>query len=977
MRRRSSRRDRQASGRRFAGLLRRRGTRGVPDREPDRASDHGPGREPDREPEQRGERGRALAADRRPALRSLLDLRSAAGQVFALQVVIVVLLVAAAVIVEVLQAQRAGNREARDESLAVAQSFANAPGTARALESRDPTAVLQPRAETVRKSSTVDFIVAMSREGIRFTHPDPRSIGKKFIGTIGPSLHGHVTVEMAKGPVQPGADSEVVQAVVPVRGSGGRIVGLVSAGITVQNVSGLTGRELPIILGTGAVALVVATAGTALVGRRLRRQTHGLGPVEMTRMYEHHDAVLHAVREGVLIVDADGRLLLANDEARRLLGLPKDADGRHVGRLELDPEMSRLLESGEPVTDEVHWAGDRLLAVNKRPTAPYGGSPGVVVTLRDTTELASVSGRAEVTRERLKLLYESGMRIGTTLDVERTAQQLAEVAVPRFADVVLVDLLDEVMRGQEPGREAPRRMRRTAISGAGEDTPLLPVGEAVTFVPTMPQRQALEQGRAVLVPDLAQAARWREQDPDAARRALEQGLHSLLAVPLQARGVALGMATFLRSGDSPAFEDEDLSFAEELALRAAVAIDNARRYARERATAVTLQRSLLPRGLPEQDALDVAWRYLPAEEGVGGDWFDVIPLSGARVALVVGDVVGHGLHAAATMGRLRTAVHNFSALDLPVDELLAQLDELVIRIDGEEAAAEGTEPGQTEGVTGATCLYAIYDQVAGRCTVARAGHPGPAVLAPDGTVTFPDVPASPPLGLGGLPFETAELHLAEGSQLVLYTDGLVESRELDVDTGLRRLRTALEDGAERSPEETCRSVIDALLPPHPADDVALLVARTRLLSASKVAEWEVPQDPAAVAGVRGECGAQLREWGLGEIGFSTELIISELITNALRHAAPPITVRLLHDLHLICEVSDGSSTSPRLRRAGATDEGGRGLFLVAQFAQRWGTRYTKDGKVIWTQQPLHGGDGPGDDDSLTDALLGQFDDPAM
>ncbi len=231
------------------------------------------------------------------------------------------------------------------------------------------------------------------------------------------------------------------------------------------------------------------------------------------------------------------------------------------------------------------------------------------------------------------------------------------------------------------------------------------------------------------------------------------------------------MANFWRSEKPGPFDEEELALAEELVARAAVSIDNARRYTREHGLAVTLQRSLLPRKLPEQGALDIAYRYLPARAAVGGDWFDVLPLSGTRVALVVGDVVGHGLHAAATMGRLRTAVHNFSALDLPPDELLGLLDELVGRIDQDEAA-EGGAP-----VTGATCLYAVYDPVTRRCAIARAGHPPPAVIRPDGRVEFPEVPAGPPLGLGGLPFETAELELEEGSRIVLYTDG--SSRAVD------------------------------------------------------------------------------------------------------------------------------------------------------------------------------------------------------
>lgn len=364
------------------------------------------------------------------------------------------------------------------------------------------------------------------------------------------------------------------------------------------------------------------------------------------------------------------------------------------------------------------------------------------------------------------------------------------------------------------------------------------------------------------------------------------------------------------------------------------------------ALAATLQQSLLPRGLPDQDALDVAYRYLPAQGAVGGDWFDVIPLPGARVALVVGDIVGHGMHAAATMGRLRTAVHNFSMLDLPPDDLLAHLDDLVTRIDQDEAG-----PGGESSITGATCLYAIYDPVTRCCELARAGHLPPALVHPDGTTSYLDLPAGPPLGLGGMPFETLQLELPEGSQLVLYTDGLIEDRVRDIDTGLELLRTTLARPAG-TPQETCDTVLDALLPAHPKDDIALLVARTRALGPEQISQWDIPSDPAAVGDARAAVSRQLAQWDLDELAFTTELIISELITNAIRYATGPIHLRLLRTRTLICEVSDTSSTSPHLRYAAATDEGGRGLFLIAHLAERWGTRYTPDRKIIWTEQLL-------------------------
>ncbi|MEU0007866.1 SpoIIE family protein phosphatase [Streptomyces sp. NPDC006314] len=883
--------------------------------------------------------GKDTNGDRPGVLRSAVSGRSVAGQVFVLQVVIVLLLVVSAVVAQVLQVRHDSDIEAGNRSLAVAETFANAPGTAAALRTPDPTAVLQPRAEAARKASGVDFIVVMNTDGIRYTHPRTDRIGKKFVGTIGPALAGGTVTEHIHGTIGP-----LVQVVVPVRDSAGKVVGLVSSGITTAHVGGAAEQQLPLLLAAAAAALALATAGTALVSRRLLRQTHGLGPYEMTRMYEHHDAVLHAVREGVLIVGGDGRLLLANDEAHRLLGLPQDAERRDVLELGLDEETATLLASGRVATDEVHLVKDRLLAINQRPTDLRGGPAGSVTTLRDSTELRALSGRAEVARERLNMLYDAGVGIGTSLDVTRTAEELAQLAVPRFADFATVDLFDAVLSGEEP--RPGTALCRAACAGVRGDAPLYPVGERIRFVATSPQARSLTTGQPMVEPRLRQAPGWRAQDLERTDQVLAYGIHSLITVPLRAGSLVLGVANFWRSEKPQPFDSEELALAEELVARAAVSIDNARRYTREHSMAVTLQRSLLPRSLPEQGALEIAYRYLPAQAGVGGDWFDVLPLSGARVALVVGDVVGHGLHAAATMGRLRTAVHNFSALDLPPDELLGLLDELVVRIDQDETTAEGAGV-----VTGATCLYAVYDPVSRLCTVALAGHPPPALVHPDGSVDFADVPTGPPLGLGGLPFETAELELAEGSRLVLYTDGLVEDRERDIDEGLDMLRDALRRTPGASPEETCRTVLDRL-PNRPSDDVALIVARTRVLGADRVAEWKVPSDPAAVSEVRASVTRQLDDWGLDELAFTTELVLSELVTNAIRYARGPIGVRLLRDRTLICEVSDGSTTSPHLRYAANTDEGGRGLFLVAQLAERWGTRYTPNGKIIWAEQPL-------------------------
>ncbi|MGX1246206.1 serine phosphatase RsbU (regulator of sigma subunit)/anti-sigma regulatory factor (Ser/Thr protein kinase) [Streptomyces pseudovenezuelae] len=480
------------------------------------------------------------------------------------------------------------------------------------------------------------------------------------------------------------------------------------------------------------------------------------------------------------------------------------------------------------------------------------------------------------------------------------------------------------------------------------------VGEVAAYRPGSPPLRSLAEGTS-----------WREErlDPLGAewatgipggRRAtfLELGLHSALVVPIRARGVTLGVAVFFRRRRQEPFDEDDLNLAEDLVSRAAVCVDNAWRYTREREAALVLQRSLLPHRLPEQDAVEVSACYRPADEltGLGGDWYDLIPLSGARVALVVGEVPGHGIGAAAAMGRLRTAVRTLAALDLPPEEVLGHLDDLVARSAREEGAGPETE--DTDSTRGSGCVYVVYDPVDGQCTMAAAGHPAPAVILPDGTVAFVDLPQGPSLGVGGPPFESVELALAEGSTLALHTDGLLaRGEEWAVDAGRHRLRQALERSAP-SLELRCRTVVEALAPDRPHDDVALLMARTRLLGPDQVADWDVPVDPARVAEARKTASRQLAEWGLEEFAFTTELIVSELVTNAIRHAVGPIRLRLIRERSLICEVFDSGDTAPHLRHPRTTDEGGRGLLLVSQFARRWGTRFVPEGKVIWAEQPL-------------------------
>ncbi|MGJ5753704.1 amino acid transporter [Streptomyces puniciscabiei] len=371
--------------------------------------------------------------------------------------------------------------------------------------------------------------------------------------------------------------------------------------------------------------------------------------------------------------------------------------------------------------------------------------------------------------------------------------------------------------------------------------------------------------------------------------------------------------------------------------------------------ALKLQRSLLPRRLPAHAAVDSASCYQPADSGsgVGGDWYDVIPLSGTRVGLVVGDVLGHGLRAAATMGRLRTGVRVLARLDLSPDELLSRLADLVEQTSYEGGADRG--PGhpkpQTDEAMGVSCLYAVYDPVSGSCALARAGEPVLAVVdARTGVVDSPELPSGPPLGIGGPPYQSTELDLAPGSLLALCTDGLLQAAD-DRAAGLARLSRVL-TGGHGSLAELCDRAVATLLPGPVDVDATLLVVRTRLLDRNQFAEWSVLPDPAAVATIRTAVGKQLGDWGLDDLAFTTELVVSELVTNAIRYVGGPIQVRLIRDRALICEVSDTGHTSPNLRHAASDEEGGRGLFIIAQMTHHWGTRYTSAGKTIWTEQDL-------------------------
>jgi serine phosphatase RsbU (regulator of sigma subunit)/PAS domain-containing protein/anti-sigma regulatory factor (Ser/Thr protein kinase) len=704
--------------------------------------------------------------------------------------------------------------------------------------------------------------------------------------------------------------------------------------------------------GAGTEWLVVS----ALTGSRYADPRGALGE----RAFDRSPCVLAVFDQDLRLVRASAgleRVLSLAQATVRGLRLPDIAP--YPASDEAERRMRLVFEDAEPQDAQVCLDSEdpqRSLQADLVPLEdPTGQVHAVCLVAHET---ASPSGRQ--VRERMRLLSDAGIRIGTGPDRGRTAQELADVAVPRFADTCTVDLLD-APRHSEPSTAPPATgsaegavMRRAAArSVPGRHHPPRSEDREIRCPAWSPPAQCLANGAGALYAGSEDVLTdWIRQDSQAAW-IHHTGTHSLIVVPIRTADTTLGVALFGRHRRPDPFDADDLWLAGQLAAKAAASIHDTHGSQRSHTTTMTLQHSLLPRTLPAQGAVDIATRYLPAvsRAGVGGDWFDVIPLSGTRVALVVGDVVGHGIRAAATMGRVRTAVRTLADVDLPPDELLSHLDDLVIHLSAEEATADA----ETAGGVGTTCLYAVYDPVSRRCALARAGHPPPAVVTPDGGVHLLDVPAGPPLGLGGLPFEAFEAELPEGSLLALYTDGLLEGRDHDIDEALDKMFAALIRPAQ-SLDSVCDRVLSSMLSHRPDDDIALLIARTHALHADRVATWDLPFDTAIVTLARQQAVDQLTIWHLDEASFITELVVSELVTNAIRYGRPPIRLRLIHDgSTLTCEVFDSSSTAPHMRRARTYDEGGRGLLLVGQLCQRWGTRHSATGKAVWAEQFLNPG----------------------
>ncbi|MEU9455027.1 SpoIIE family protein phosphatase [Streptomyces sp. NPDC048277] len=546
-------------------------------------------------------------------------------------------------------------------------------------------------------------------------------------------------------------------------------------------------------------------------------------------------------------------------------------------------------------------------------------------------------------REHLEFLNEVSGKIGTSLDLSRTIVEVSRAVVPRFTDVAGTYLREQVVAGEgfpDGVPDTTTMWHRVALEHTDEPgrwDDVVPVGEAMPFPAHTPFFQCMTAGEPVLVPRISEemghaiASQFEKRDI----RPLITG-RSMLVVPLKARNVVLGFMILLRHPGREMFNDMDRVTGAELAARAGLVLDNARMYTFQESVAETLQDSMLPHIPPRMAGCDIATRYLPGTllGRVGGDWFDSVKLPGARTALVVGDVMGHGLNSAAMMGQLRTAVQTMAAMDLPPAQLLRNLDDLAQRLgDGYLA----------------TCLYAVYDPIEGELHLANAGHIPPVLVrAVDGRSELLDLPTGAPIGVGGVAFESMRVRVDPGDRLVMCTDGLVEMRGEDIGVGLATLCESAAHPAA-SMDDACDTIIRALnTRGGRKDDVALLMARLNGIEPDDVAEWRLALDPAEVRRARAVVREQLHDWGLARLADSAELMVSELVTNAIRHShSRPVQLRLIRGETLLCEVDDDDHTLPTLLSTAPGDDSGRGLRVVSTLAREWGTSRTTAGKTVW------------------------------
>ncbi|OAH14605.1 SpoIIE family protein phosphatase [Streptomyces jeddahensis] len=682
------------------------------------------------------------------------------------------------------------------------------------------------------------------------------------------------------------------------------------------------------------------------------------GPAHRQAACDPVVATLRNMGDGFLAVAEDWRITFVNKAAERLLGPGRTLLGTTLwdipaGRAPgLEAQCRRAAAERKPISFDLHWPADQR--VHRLRLVPVQGG-GLTIYFADVTD--ERAGEAERSADNLGEVGDAAAGARRKIAAERTVQ-MGELTAALAEAVTSSDVVKAVAERVLPPFGADGLVvhaleggRLHAVGAVGYTEEFLRQIDGISLTSHMAIAETL---RTRTPGFLESPAEYVRRYPQFGSVVAASAKNAWAFLPLIASGHAIGCCVISFSRPR-SFSEEVRTLLIALSGLIAQALERARLYDVEHTRAQELQRGLLPRTLPSLPAACAAARYMPAAKGeeVGGDWYDLIPLSGDRVAIVIGDVMGHGIAEAAIMGQLRTAVRTLADLELSPDELLHHLNELVADLGHDKYA---------------TCSYAVFDPVTRTCSLSLAGHLPPVIVHPDGMVHCPELASDPPLGAAEPPFETHELRLPEESLLVFYTDGLVESATRDIDQGLAQLSqtlasavartsyfsTGTQHGDTRRLYDLCDVIVSNLLPEgeQTNDDAVLLLTHTRGTPLDNVASCSLPDDPRAAGQAREYVRSQLAVWGLDDLAMTTELLVSELVGNVIRHASGPIRLRLLRSRSLICEVYDGSLTSPRIRRASYTDEGGRGLHLVAALSQRWGTRHLDEGKCIWTEQDL-------------------------
>lgn len=687
-------------------------------------------------------------------------------------------------------------------------------------------------------------------------------------------------------------------------------------------------------------------------------------------------AVLNALfansPQGLFLLDAERRVSRYNTSGRGVRGLaPEDVIGHSVEDLVpgfdlevLDALIDEARSSGEPLRGRLlrgHAPSDpsRTMTVQLSlfplESADEGPRP-LLCVVEDVTETQAAA-------DRLAVLASVHATVGTTLDTRSTAEELVRSLVPAFADAASVDLLEDAdVAAQRTGATPTGTPVRRVAFAPSTARRIRQDQESRPFPFATPYAQALNDRQARLL-KIAPDTPWLSAAPEEFALLVRAGVHSMIVAPLIVRDIVLGLLTLYRHRSDP-YEEADLGVAVQAASAASAHLDNARSYHREHTVATTLHRWLQPTAVPGLSAVETAHVYLP--ETAGGDWFDVIPLSGTRVGLVVGDVVGRGIEAAATMGQLRTALRALALQDLETDEMLSHLYEVAAQLAGDVVP--------TANAHLATCALTVYDPLSRQCSMVRAGHPAPLLVDPHGFKLEVDVPEGPPLGPGGgHAYAPVEIEVEPGTLLAHYTNGLLDAGGPDREASARRLTDVLASSNEPL-RELCDTAVYRMAPSYD-DDAVLLLARTRALPRDRIADWTLPADASVVGTARRLVDRQLAAWGLEEFAFTTGLVVSELFTNAIRYGDEPVRLRLIRDQErLLSEVTDANSASPHMRRARESDEGGRGLFIVMRLSTRWGVRHSRQDKTIWSEQRL---DGPPPELSIAETAFDLGDVPEL